>query len=63
VRNFEQVLASTGSATSSLPRYIFANLDTLLAGESQLGFHNEAPPPRINTDGSGKAAPGVAPGS
>jgi hypothetical protein len=48
-KSFESILASTGSATESLPRYIFAPLEKILAGESQLGFHNETPPPAVKT--------------
>jgi hypothetical protein len=63
VNGFKNLLASSGSATEAVPRYIFADLDTILAGESTLGFRTEGPPPNINLQGQAKRDPGIAPGS
>lgn len=63
VKRFESVLAGSGSATQSLPRYIFADLNTILAGQSQLGFRQESPPPQVELPASDKQPPGIAPGS
>jgi hypothetical protein len=46
-KGFQNMLASSGSATESLPRYIFADLGTVLAGESALAFQSESPPPAV----------------
>ena len=62
VKQFESVLAGSGSATQSLPRYIFGDLDSILAGESQLGFHDESPPPQSQLPAA-RQPPGIAPGS
>ena len=64
VNGFKSLLASSGAATEAVPRYIFANLDTILAGESTLGFRNEGPPPQLQLPGGQvKKEPGIAPGS
>ena len=49
----------------ALPRYVFADLKTILAGESQLGFRNEAPPPKVDLTKSGPqgTAPSAGGGS
>jgi len=64
VNGFKGFLASSGSATEAVPRYIFADLETILAGESTLGFRTEGAPPRVNLpEGQVKKEPGIAPGS
>jgi hypothetical protein len=60
--SFRALLETTGSATDSVPRYIFADLKTILAGESQFGFHDERPPPEVKLENQNNA-PGIAPGS
>jgi hypothetical protein len=62
-RQFETVLAGAGSATQSLPRYMFADLDKILAGQSQLGFHDESPPPQSQLPPDARQPPGIAPGT
>ena len=64
VNGFKGLLASSGAATEAVPRYIFANLDTILAGESTLGFRTEGAPPQANLPGGqAKREPGIAPGT
>jgi hypothetical protein len=64
VSGFKNLLASSGGATEAVPRYIFADLDSILAGESTLGFRTEGPPPQVNLQGAqAKRDPGIAPGS
>jgi hypothetical protein len=64
VNGFKGFLASSGSATEAVPRYIFADLDTILAGETSLGFRTEGAPPRVNLpEGQVKKEPGIAPGT
>jgi hypothetical protein len=66
VNGFKGLLASSGSATEALPRYIFADLETIIAGESQFGFRKEEPLPVVKLEGGQqeiKREPGIAPGS
>jgi len=64
VKQFESVLAGAGSATQSMPMYIFADLETILAGQSQLGFHNESAPLQLQGGSAGeRQPPGISPGS
>jgi hypothetical protein len=64
VNGFKGLLASSGAATEAVPRYIFADLSTILAGESTLGFRTEGAPPQANLpDGQVKREPGIAPGT
>jgi hypothetical protein len=62
LKNFRNMLAYSGSATQGVPRYIFADLATIVAGSSTLGFHQETPPPPAKAD-ENKKEPGKAPGS
>jgi hypothetical protein len=64
VNGFKNFLASGGAGTEAVPRYIFADLDTILAGETSLGFRTEGAPPRVNLpEGQVKKEPGIAPGT
>jgi hypothetical protein len=64
VNGFKGLLASSGAATEAVPRYIFADLGTILAGESTLGFRTEGAPPQARLpDGQVKREPGIAPGT
>ena len=65
VRGFQSKL---GAAGQSVPRYIFADLKTIIAGASTLGFHQEGPPPEIKPPPGQekqpeKPPPGIAPGT
>jgi hypothetical protein len=63
LRSFRNMLSSSGSTTEAVPRYIFADLPTIIAGESTLGFHQEGPPPEVKLPENQKGPPGVAPGT
>jgi hypothetical protein len=60
--NFKGLLASSGSATEAVPRYIFADIETIIAGQSQLGFRNESPPPSVKLPDGQTAQPRKEPG-
>jgi hypothetical protein len=63
LRSFRNMLSASGSTTEAVPRYIFAELPTIIAGESTLGFHQEGPPPEVKLPENQKGPPGVAPGT
>jgi hypothetical protein len=66
VNGFKGLLSSSGSAAEALPRYIFADMETILAGQSQFGFRQEQPLVQVkleNGQTQQRKEPGIAPGS
>jgi hypothetical protein len=55
--SFKSVVSSTGAMTKSMPYYLFKDLSEILAGESDLGFKQELPPPTKKAPSDGSSPP------
>lgn len=66
-RQFEAMLAGGGDAMQSVPRYVFRDLNTILAGQSKLSLGTEIlepiPPIVLPPGAQAPAEPGISPGS